>query len=358
MKIKILFYSHSIDFAGTWRSHERILLNLDKSKFDVYVFYNPNQKNDRLEFLQKRLTKERIIPFSASINKYGPRLGYAYKQNDFAELALKMNFDIIHFARGGYFEWPFTSRMAPIQLETNIFGGKDKSNFIDYSVTICDRITQIRGKSDNMIYNPIPLPHHEKEDLRAFLGIPDDYHVFGRIGRKANYHPISLLSLKKLKFLGYNFKYLIIGGCDKAESDIKRFGLSEDCIIIDTTNDDDFINKFHNTIDVFLHYRSDGECHSTSIAQAMMHGIPVISHYAGYNGQKETISQGGYVAISEIDYFNFLLKLIDDKYFYNSVSRKAKWRAMDFEQSIIVSKWEKVYFELFEINKSKSKMIV
>ena len=29
-KYKIAFYSHSIDYAGTWRSHERILLNLNQ----------------------------------------------------------------------------------------------------------------------------------------------------------------------------------------------------------------------------------------------------------------------------------------------------------------------------------------
>ena len=33
-KIKILFYSHTIDFAGTWRSHERVLLMLNKEIFD------------------------------------------------------------------------------------------------------------------------------------------------------------------------------------------------------------------------------------------------------------------------------------------------------------------------------------
>lgn len=34
---KILFYSHTIDFAGTWRSHERILLNLDKNLSDYLL---------------------------------------------------------------------------------------------------------------------------------------------------------------------------------------------------------------------------------------------------------------------------------------------------------------------------------
>lgn len=68
-KIKILFYSHTIDYAGTWRSHERILLNLDKNAFDVYVFYNPNKDNNRLSYLKTQLDNSKIIPFCASSKK-------------------------------------------------------------------------------------------------------------------------------------------------------------------------------------------------------------------------------------------------------------------------------------------------
>jgi hypothetical protein len=59
-KIKILFYSHTIDFAGTWRSHERILLNLNPEEFDVYVFYNPKKNNDRLDFLKTKIYSPKL----------------------------------------------------------------------------------------------------------------------------------------------------------------------------------------------------------------------------------------------------------------------------------------------------------
>ena len=70
-KIKILFYSHTIDYGGTWRSHERILLNLNPDLFDVYVFYNPNQDNNRLDYLKTKLIKCRwviIIVFTNSLS--------------------------------------------------------------------------------------------------------------------------------------------------------------------------------------------------------------------------------------------------------------------------------------------------
>lgn len=347
-KIKILFYSHTIDFGGTWRSHERLLLNLNKDKFDVYVFYNPNQNNNRLDFLKTKLDNSKIIPFLASTEKLGSEHGYPYKTTNFEDLVKKYNFDIIHFARSGYFEWPFNKRLCKLQIETNIFGYMDQSPYLDYSVAICETISNLRGGSNEIIYNPIPVLEKEKNNnLKKSLNLDDNIPIFGRIGRKDNFHPISLESLSILKKRGYKFKYIIIGACDIAINKINELNLNDECVIVETTNDDDFIHKFHNSIDVFLHYRSDGECHSTAISQAMSYGIPVISHFAGYNGQSETINNGGFVAKNSEEYVEFLIKLLENKSFYNSISENAKIQSNKFDESLIVNKWENIYESLY-----------
>ena len=347
-KIKILFYSHTIDYGGTWRSHERTLLNLNPDLFEVYVCYNPNQDNNRLDYLKTKLKDYQIIPFDASKDKLGSDTGYAYRETNFTEIVKSYNFDIIHFARSGYFEWPFNQRICPIQIETNIFGGKDNSEFLDCSVTICNKINEIRGNSDYIIYNPIPLPLNSKDNLILELNIPEGFHIFGRIGRKDNFHPISLNSLKKLKNSGVKFKYVIIGACNQTINLINNLGLTNECIIIEPTNDDEFIHKFHNTIDLFLHYRSDGECHSTAISQSLMYGVPVISHYAGYNGQEETISNGGFVCQNETDYTESIINLCNDKDLYKRISDNAIKRAMDFEEKKITLQWENLYKKIYE----------
>jgi glycosyltransferase involved in cell wall biosynthesis len=350
-KIKILFYSHTIDYGGTWRSHERILLNLNPDLFDVYVSYNPNQDNNRLNYLKTKLNDSQIIPFEASTDKLGSDIGYSYRETNFTEIVKSYNFDIIHFARSGYFEWPFNQRICPIQIETNIFGGRDFSEFLDCSVTICNKINKIRGNSDYIIYNPIPLPLNSKDNLISELNIPEGFHIFGRIGRKANFHPITLKSLKKLKDNGFKFKYIIIGACNQTINLINNLGLTNECIIIEPTNDDEFIHKFHNTINLFLHYRVDGECHSTAISQSLMYGVPVISHYAGYNGQEETISNGGFVCKNENEYVESIIKLCNDTELYEKMSYNAKKRAMDFEQNKIILEWESLYKKLYYNNK-------
>jgi len=347
-KIKILFYSHTIDFGGTWRSHERILLNLNKDEYDVFVLYNPNQNNNRLSFLKTKLPEDRIIPFEASKEKTGPIEGYSYVTSNFHELCEKFNFDIIHFARSGHYEWPFTKRICPIQIETNIFGGKDDSEFLDCSVTISDKVTLIRGSADYMIYNPIPLPYETNDNLKSELNISEDYFVFGRVGRQDNFHPIALNALRNLKNNGVKFKYLILGACNETINTINKLNLKENCIIFDTTNDDMFIHKFHNTIDMFLHYRSDGETFGTAIAQSMMYGKPVISHYAGYNAQEEIISEGGFVCMSELEFLEKIILLMDNKNMYKEISEKAKKRAKEFEEKKIVSYWETLYKKLYD----------
>jgi glycosyltransferase involved in cell wall biosynthesis len=347
-KIKILFYSHTIDYGGTWRSHERTLLNLNPDLFEVYVCYNPNQDNNRLDYLKTKLKDYQIIPFDASKDKLGSDTGYAYRETNFTEIVKSYNFDIIHFARSGYFEWPFNQRICPIQIETNVFGGKDSSEFLDCSVTISNKMTEIRNGSDYMIYYPIPLPLNSKDNLKLKYNIPEECFVFGRAGRQDNFYPIALNSLKKIKDMGYNFKYIILGACNQTISLINRLGLNNECIIVEPTNDDEFIHKFHNTIDLFLHYRSDGETFGAAIAQSMIYGKPIISHFAGYNAQNEIIKDGGFVCQNETDYTESIINLCNDKDLYKRISDNAIKRAMDFEEKKITLQWENLYKKIYE----------
>jgi hypothetical protein len=325
-KIKILFYSHTIDYAGTWRSHERILLNLDKNLFQPYVLYRPNADNNRLYYVIKNLGSDFVIPFNSTNEKTGPDSGYSFVNTDFFDVVSKINPDIVHYARSGYYEWPFIKRICPIQIETNIFAGKDNSEFLDYSVAICETISNLRGGCDKIIYNPIPLPQKEKDNnLKSILSLDDDVPVFGRIGRKDNFDPIALEALYELKKQGHSFKYILIGACNNALSRIDELQLNDECIILETTIDDELIHKFHNTIDIFLHYRSDGECHSTAIAQAMSYEIPIISHYAGFNGQVETISDGGFVTNNKDEYCNKFEKY-NNSLNFKSYKKETKWR--------------------------------
>jgi glycosyltransferase involved in cell wall biosynthesis len=348
MKIKIVFYSHTIDYAGTWRSHERIILNLDKNKFIPYIVYNTNANNNRLEYVKNILGDEFVIPFSATTEKTNSSLGYKPLSTNFDDIIKKISPDIIHFARSGYYEWPFDKRVCPIQIETNIFGFKDNSPYLDCSISICKTIDKLRGGSDSVIYNPIPKPIGLKENLRNLLNIDENTLVLGRIGRPSNFTPISIEASKILKDTGLKFKYIIVGPCNETKNKIEQLHLEDYFILYEPTNDDDFIDKFYNTIDIFAHYRFDGECHSTAIAQAMTYGKPVISHFAGYNGQLETIGDSGFVVNNSMEYFLSILKLTKDKNLYKNLSELSIKNSEKYLIQNIIPKIETTYLNLLK----------
>jgi glycosyltransferase involved in cell wall biosynthesis len=348
VKIKIVFYSHTIDYAGTWRSHEQILLNLNKNIFQPYVLYNQNVNHNRLNFVIENLGNEYVIPFSASTEKTGPDLGYSFISTNFEEKLLDINPDIIHYARSGYYEWPFTKKLSPIQIETNIFGFKDSTPFLDYSIAISNTIKNIRGGANEVIYNPIPKPINNNENLKKELNISENTFVLGRIGRPDNFTPISIECAKIMKESKIDFKYIIIGACNLIKNKIKELDLEDFFILLDTTNDDNLIHKFYNTIDVFAHYRSDGETFGVSIAQSMTYGKPVVSHIAGSNGQSEIIGDSGFVVKNSMEYFLSILKLIKDKNLYKNLSDLSIKNSEQFQIQNIIPKIESTYLSLLK----------
>lgn len=312
--MRIGYYSHNIDFAGTWRSHERIaqVLQHDPS-LSIDIFYSPVAGNDRLAVCKSVLAKCNFIPFERSLEKTGSEQGYAPIFTNIEQVVKERKIDVLHFARSGYYEWPFNQRIAPVQIETNIFGYRDTSPFLDGTIYISNCLGITPAKNRALIPNAIPPPSEAYaflKCLRKDLNINDTAVVLGRIGRPANFTSIALDAFSQFSKLRES-KYVIIGGCEQTKSYVKKMGIESDVVFLECTNDDVYIERFHKTIDVFAHYRSDGETFGTAIAQAMMYGIPVITHYAGQNAQAETIGHGGFCVSSSKDYLSAMIKLTD-----------------------------------------------
>jgi glycosyltransferase involved in cell wall biosynthesis len=348
-KLKVLFYSHIINYAGTWRSHERIIQGLDRDRFDPYVlFWEGCDTHNRLEPVADIIGEQGLIPFHRSKEKTGPEQGWMPRETDFSKIVQQHRFDIIHFARSGYFEWPFIERLAPLQIETNIFGFRDASLFLDKSIAICHYIAQARGATDAVIYNPIPDAALYGDNLRNALSIPEGAFVFGRIGRPANFTPIALEAFDCLVKKYPDLFYIIIGPCQQTRQFVEVRKIPH-VILIEPTMDDAFIDAFHRTIDILLHYRSDGEVHSTAIAQAMMYGIPVVSHITNqYNGQIETIGRTGGVARDVNEYIQLTEQFIRHPEFRTQMSRLARRVALEkYEQKKVVQMIQNKYIQWY-----------
>lgn len=344
-KIKVGFQLGEWTFAGTARSHFRILEALDRMRFEPFSLVWKDGQNDLLPALEKTLS-DHVVFYDRSAERLSANDFYRPAHTNFESVASKLNLDILHSARSGYPEWPIsTGRVAPLQIETSVFGDRDDSPTLDRTISICHYIANRRGKTDVVIYNPIPPAELEGDNLRAELGIPEDAIVCGRIGRPANFDPIAIEAFARVLRDIPNMYYLVVAPPPDmviplhAANNIKTFP---------PTTDDAWIAKLHRTLDIFLHFRSDGEVHSTAIAQAMMYGIPVISHRSasGHNGQKETIDEGGYVCGSLEEYAHRLRTLAGNPSIRHARGSYARATAENrFLQSTVVRQIEEKYIE-------------
>jgi glycosyltransferase involved in cell wall biosynthesis len=334
-------------FGGGWRKQEWTIRYLDRTKFTPYVFYNMNEPNPRLSDVEKLGCN--LVPYNAS-GTGAPGSGYEPKETNFNEIIKTTPIDIIHFARSGYYEWPFVSRLAKLQIETNIFGFKDSSGYLDRSIVLTNYLKNRRGFADAIIPNPIPDPDLSCGDLRKSLGISDDTFVLGRIGDPAdlNFAPIALQAYGRL-CKRYDVCFLIFA----PSKQISRYKY-KNIFTVPFSTSDLLINQFYNTIDLFLHYRKLGETFCTTIAQAMSYGVPSVSHtvperhnnYYASNGHVETMGDTGFVASNVDEYQGHVEQLINDRNLLLELGLKAyeKWQN-EYRASVVAKKIEQCYLD-------------
>lgn len=200
----------------------------------------------------------------------------------------------------------------------------------------------------DVFYNLIDLPC-STENLRDKLGIPHDAFVIGRVGRPDDgiHDPISLRAYQQIQ--SEHTYFLALSPPPKMVREAQELGL-KNFVPLPPTSDDVFLSKFYNTLDVLAHARRDGETFGCNIAEAMIHGKPVVSHLTDFmNAQEEVIGDGGVVcAKGDVATYAATLKLWKENPEVRlSVGKKAKTRALDqFESKKLTRRLEKTYLNL------------
>lgn len=202
----------------------------------------------------------------------------------------------------------------------------------------------------SVIFNPI-MPKLCNENLRQELGIPEDAFVFGKISRASNeiFTPITYLAYKKNENPN---AYFIQMGINKATEEIAAKLNLKNFIAIDQTLDEIRISKFYNTFDLYCHGNKLGETFGNTVAEAMMHGKPVITHIGDPSwpqAQCEVIDKEDHIVRRQdihayVEYGDLMNTLMNDKNKYNEFQSYCEQRAKDyFDYKIVASK----YAELF-----------
>ncbi len=358
-------HSKTVGYSGTDRTAQLMCKYLaNDPRYEPFLVYRNQGDNSRLKIMQDILGADHVIEYDWEPGKKGRQAPYLPERDNLYEVLLKIDPDIVHVHRSGYREWPLRY-VAPRAkwVETNIFGFDDKSGDIDKHIYICDYIKNTalkRGNADGpILYNPIELPYEYEQNnngrltdhgtipyLSRYLGLGDFSTILGRVGRPDNFDPISLRAFALLEKDYPHVHYVVVNPCDGWRQEVKRLNLSR-VHFLDPIINDETLSMFYQDIDIYAHARSDGEVCPCNIQEAMMHGLPVVSHRSNlYNGQSEIIGDAGFVVpVNDWEsYYKALKSLVEDAGLRNEFGAKAEKRAKSlFEASNVVGQLKGIY---------------
>ena len=370
-KIKILFQLNQLGYGGTEKAVLTFLENIDLNKFVPYLYFNTNKGSfdyfriKLLSFLSKQYSKkynEKYIISFARLNNFkiilNNNLFMGNGYNDFKRIVYKLDPNIIHFNRGIERDF-YTERINELPfhikiVETNIFGKSSNINYLKRLDKIFFVSNWLKNKSDwakgypiGVLYNPIKKNSTNKT-LHKELNIPSNVIVLGRISRP-NLDDGKFISNILEQVLNKQTLFVSIGSSNKFK-DITRN--KNNIINLEPTTDTIFIDKFYNTIDILLHYRLEGETFGMNIAEAMIHGKTVISHFSQEdNAQEELIlrySDCGYVTNLELNEYSEKLKILienkEKRIFFSENAKKVASKL--FSEEKVIKELENHYINL------------
>jgi glycosyltransferase involved in cell wall biosynthesis len=215
------------------------------------------------------------------------------------------------------------------------------------------------GRSNwDFINNPVELPYTDQ-----CLSIADRWHddgaiILGRCGRPdpGIYHAINVRAANILRMEGYDVRFIVVAPPENMIDDLVGFDIP--FYIVEPTADPLVLSTFYNSVDIYAHARADGETFGVNIAEAMIHGKPVVTHVAepsvpgmGVFQSQTTLvdhNQTGFISTNDVgSYTDNLRALIQNNMRAVAMGQCGKEKAeREYLACICARKLENVYREI------------
>jgi len=250
----------------------------------------------------------------------------------------KFGLDILHTHQSGDAHWLLPGlenleRDFKI-VETNFHGFQQTpADFRIFPTKSLMKWRRIRASEYNQVVPNAILKPLSNSSYRADLGISSDTIVLGRLAR-ADDSVFSANLLKTYRSIrGFRDVALVwVGASRQSRSMGKDLGI-KDIIWVDPVKEPESVSKWMNTFDIFCHFNKLGETFGNSVAEAMMHGLPVVS-LAGTilypQAQGEVLGQNSGVFYSRMSANRALVRLIDEPLSRQKLGDANKARAVQF----------------------------
>lgn len=372
-KIRVVHYCNQLSVGGTERTMELFCKYLDREKFELFAVSRIHHVDlaTRLRILigagfghgisrgKKRLWNSmnaRTPNFQRILGK--ENLFFARSDEHLRKLISNLSPDILHVHYSGAAEPPTSDEdlmsRIPVVVTTNPFEKENTATahrhvkkilFVSNWLLKNKALWAAGDHRAGVLYNPIENPIVES-DLRDALKIPKHAFVIGRVGRAdpGIHDPIALKAFRQIE--DDNTYFIALSPPENMIRQAKALSL-KNFIALPASTDENFLSQFYNTIDVLAHARRDGETFGCNIAEAMIHGAPVVSHYTSFmNAQDEVIGDTGFVCHQDDwqEYAAKLAMLKSDADLRKDLGSRAKKRAEEnFEARMLTKKLESLY---------------
>lgn len=324
--------------GGTERALQEIAAQLVEHGRQIDYFYcdpkvspgsnwqHPPSDDRRRDFLET--SGVTVIQFELQFKDLS-KPDHPWVSSDFFDKFNEDDYEFVFTAKAGPKEYPFYLINLPFVEVVTLDAGFDSSENRYHSILISNwqRNSWIQRGGNEQTSSILPLSVAENANLgnyRSELGISKDTIVVGFHQRVDN-AIVSTIPLEAFSTLRQKETiFLIMGGGAKYQQIAEV--LKVPAIFLPHNSNENAISKFLNTLDVYAHGRSDGETFGTVLAEAMIHGLPIVTHKSTYgaNAHSETIANGGFFAFSKDEYINILGELVRNADLRSEVGQRGR----------------------------------
>lgn len=356
--IKVLHYLRHLGLGGTEKTCQLFFENAGRD-FEVAVAYEKTGNHPRLAEFQKaaNVCGGRLI----EVDSYGSNPQGTPNPRDLQFAIDEMRADIFHVYRSGYPEFPLDQMAVRHEVETNVFGFLDSNPAIDRTLFMSKWLMDhalrhitvppsFRSRFD-YVNNPVEEPY----TTNKISGLSSDIIWLGRCGRPDNgiYNAVSVEAARLLRLQGYDVGFLVMAPPSNMINDLARYEIPFKTY--DPTTNPLVLSQFYNSVDIYAHARADGETFGVNIAEAMIHGKPVVTHVATpsvpgmgvFQSQTELVDHGetGYIVKNDpSEYARALKDLIDSPSRREQFGHAGMAKAMrEYHVDVCQRKLENIY---------------
>lgn len=332
-KYNILFFHPSGLFYGGTEKLLQIMAKHATERFNVFFAYAPKDGENRKSYFES--TSVKLLPFSYSRKQGHEPFKLLDMQPAILEIINSNHIDCVCLPVYCHYQFPVNVLPASMPLIlTSPFGhycsnGNVQKVFVSGRENL-ERLKSRGIKNAELVYDPL-----EDFDSR-FLEKSNKIStvVFGRVGRADDniFDAVSIRAFARLeRKYGDAVKYLVLTPPPKMVQTVNELGVKN--FVIADDKDADYLGNFYQQTDVLAHARKDGETFGKAIAEAMLAGLPIITHRSHYHNEHLNFINPDFAKWSEPDdvdgYYKNMAWFVENRLHIRPMGQLARQKALE-----------------------------